>query len=171
MSDKQLTAAEFAELEAKATPGPWYIADRESLEDGSQYPMHITGGCRGLEVLYVESNAALDHEYSDQMAESATDTRSRNANAMLTVFLRNHAKLFGEWLAERERADKLTWSPDDADGFRARNAQGCLMGLVYPSLSQPGKFCADISSVLSLTYHPTEALAKAAVEDAVRGGK
>jgi hypothetical protein len=78
-------------MEAKHTPGPWTIVDREVLEDGGVYPRHIVGGSRELEICWLESLFSAESAVknpdsiasSDKMMESATDTRSKSANAHL----------------------------------------------------------------------------------------
>ena len=60
------------------TPAPWRAVGPEMLEDGSVYPPHIEGGARALEICHFS-----DWTASDAMAESATDVRSKRANARL----------------------------------------------------------------------------------------
>lgn len=66
----------------KFTPGPWVVKERERLEDGSEYPMHVVGGSRELSICDMEF-CCTDQPYSDSMAESSTDVRSKRANARL----------------------------------------------------------------------------------------
>lgn len=42
------------------TPGPWKIARREVLEDGSIYPTHILGGPKDLQVCPLESSVVAE---------------------------------------------------------------------------------------------------------------
>jgi hypothetical protein len=68
----------------KHTPGPWKIVPRETLEDGSVYPAHITGGARDLEICLLETDyAAANFEPCDAMHESVGDVRSKAANFRL----------------------------------------------------------------------------------------
>ncbi len=69
---------------SKHTPAPWKIVPRETFEDGSVYPAHITGGARDLEICPLETDyAAANFEPCDVMHEADGDIRSRAANARL----------------------------------------------------------------------------------------
>lgn len=74
---------ELKQLHEASTPTPWCLVTREVLEDGSQYPMHIIGGERALEVAYLESLCATRSEFCDSMVESNSDVRSKTANGKL----------------------------------------------------------------------------------------
>lgn len=70
-------------MTTKHTPGPWKIIEREVLEDGSVYPIHITGGVTELEVCLLES-PVVAHAYTfDESWKVMGRSVMQKANARL----------------------------------------------------------------------------------------
>ena len=65
------------------TPAPWKVIDREVMEDGSVYPIHITGGVTDLGICLMESPAAADAYVNNPAWKALGKSDMSVANARL----------------------------------------------------------------------------------------
>lgn len=59
--------------EAKHTPGPWRLVERETLEDGSIYPRHIATEDGGYQICLLESANMASLGYERTPSEQERD--------------------------------------------------------------------------------------------------
>jgi hypothetical protein len=67
------------------TQGPWKVVPRETMEDGSVYPMHITGGVSDFIVCMLEAQAVAEAYASGVWSESTFPNlgNAKHCNARL----------------------------------------------------------------------------------------
>ncbi len=148
-----MTAAELRALLAVATKGPW-----EATQDNGYFKV-----CR-------DSGDGETHECV-LSTFSLREEDSQAADAALIIFLRNNAERFAELLAaeEAKAESRREWtSCRPCDGWDYR-VDGVYAGQVWPSSSGEWWWC--LRDNLDNGIEPTQLLARAAVENAVRAGR
>lgn len=95
------------------TPGPWRYIDRQVLEDGGIYPMHIVGGDFESQICLIESPmwAEVAHKQPDlypiQAVTQANTRLIAAAPAMLAAL-----ELVAKWADDNGRTFKLSVASD-----------------------------------------------------------
>jgi len=149
-----MTAAELRALIAGATPGPW----THRIDTSWNRPDRI---------IESPSMVIIRDENCDLHWKQGRDEHNYN----LIVALVNHAERFAERLAaeEAKAEPKREWtSCRPCDGWDYR-VDGVYAGQVWPSSSGEWWWC--LRDNLDNGIEPTQLLARAAVEAAVREGR
>ena len=68
---------------SKHTPGKWVVIQREVMEDGSVYPMHVVGGAAELQICLMESLTIARMRVDDPKMLDSFSASYSDANARL----------------------------------------------------------------------------------------